>query len=93
MSQVGADLGKRDPPLDAPEHTHGSMISDPSPFVLNQPARGMGNGAGGADASAKPSPSQKRPRATQAKRIGACARCRRLKVRRVGVFRVGIPAH
>ena len=89
-SQIGADLGKRDRPLNTPEHAHGSTISDPSPFVLDQPARGMSNGAGGADASVKSS--RKRPRATQAKRIGACARCRRLKVRRFGVVRMGIPA-
>ncbi|KAM5540995.1 hypothetical protein V8D89_005306 [Ganoderma adspersum] len=75
-SQVGADLGKRDPPLDtlnAPEHAHGSMISDPSPFFQ------VSGGVGGTDVGV--TPGRKRARAAQTKRIGACARCRRLKMK------------
>ena len=96
--QVKAEASSHNPPLDAlygPEHAHGYM-QDPSHFSLDQYAQGMpaGMNGGGAPGSSV-GPDRNRPRAARqaaAKRTGACARCRRLKVCHViSVLRVGIP--
>lgn len=97
--QIKAEVNNHNPPLDAlyaPEHAHG-YIQDPSHFSLDQYTQGIPagmnvNGAGGGGGEV--GPDRNRPRAARqaaAKRTGACARCRRLKVRHVmSVHRVGI---
>lgn len=97
--QIKAEVNNHNPPLDAlyaPEHAHG-YIQDPSHFSLDQYTQGIPagmnvNGAGGGGGEV--GPDRNRPRAARqaaAKRTGACARCRRLKVRHVvSMLRVGI---
>ncbi|KAM5540986.1 hypothetical protein V8D89_005297 [Ganoderma adspersum] len=85
--QVKAEASSHNPPLDAlyaPEHGHGYM-QDPSHFSLDQYTQGMppGMNGGGAPGSSV-GPDRNRPRAARqaaAKRTGACARCRRLKMK------------